>query len=560
MGASREGGPESRGRERRSASRFPEAPDLPTETDDEDFLFHLYRGSELLQDGRELEAKEELEQALLRNPGDQKGQDLLALVYFRVGLYPRAIAIYEQLRQKSPRDPALQLNLALCYLKTGQPERARDELEALLEGHTHHPRAWGYLGLCLDRLGDFAQAQAAFEKSGHVHLARRMMERAANASDDAKATHDPRRLGSQPAREVRAFAREAFEELDAGQLDFSLAEPHSSVKGEENWRAIELGTHPPSTRDGPPPPPMPVLPQPAPVSFGEPQPRRPTLIVAPPPPGSLPTFGIPPAPPPSQLALPPVEPAPLSWSANANANASVGSGSVRPPGKMHSTPPGAMTTAQSVFPPPSAANFAKASALTAADDNAVSLHVTGAVIARPSRACPFATRLESIRTMTGALDSRILERKRHGVSSGETFGGFGSPLVELAGAGQIVVGPKPGYLLSSFVIERIPCTVREDRILGFQLSLAYQNDRLTLGPTDLRVVCLTGTGALILETQSVLVTLEVTPAAPVVARREVVVGWLGGLELTAVSPTDAPGAHHGLVRFRGEGSVMVSGL
>ena len=39
----------------------------------EDFLFHLYRGSELLQDDRVHEAKQELEQALSLQPRDAKG-------------------------------------------------------------------------------------------------------------------------------------------------------------------------------------------------------------------------------------------------------------------------------------------------------------------------------------------------------------------------------------------------------------------------------------------------------------------------------------------------------
>lgn len=532
MGASREV-------ESRSAPRGPGRPPEPSEpardANDEDFLFHLYRGSELLQDGRELEAKEELEQALLRKPGDQKGQDLLAVVYFRVGLYPRAIAIYEQLLQKSPKDPALLLNLALCYLKTGQPERARTELEALLADHAKHPRAWGYLGLCLDRLGDYARAQAAFERSGHTHLARRMMERAAQARP-SDSMHP--NLGSQPAREVRAVAKEAFEELDAGQLDFALAEPHSSVPPDE-WRPLELGTRPPSTRDGPPP---------APNGYAslrhstESAGRRQTLVVAPPPPGAL-VEGLPLPLPPSPLP-PPVALPDAAWS--------VGAGTIHPP-------PSAPTAA-SVFPPPSASHFARASVLAPREEAPVSLHATGVVIARPTRLRPFATRLESIRTMTGALDSKILERKRGGSSLGETFGGFGSPLVELAGEGQVVVGPKPGALLSSFVLEGAPCTVREDRVLGFQLSLVYENERLLLGPSELRAVRFAGQGALVLETTAALVTLAVGPEEPVVARREVVVGWLGAIDVAAVLPADAPGAHHGLLRFSGEGSVLVSGL
>src|SRR3954470_21572624 len=98
----------------------------------EDFLFHLYRGSELLQDNRVHEAKEELEQALKLQPRDSKGQDLLAVVYFRLGLYPRAIEIYEELMRDYPNDASLAQNLSLSYLKTGQPDRSRTWLERLV--------------------------------------------------------------------------------------------------------------------------------------------------------------------------------------------------------------------------------------------------------------------------------------------------------------------------------------------------------------------------------------------------------------------------------------------
>ncbi|HEY0465135.1 MAG TPA: hypothetical protein VGC79_13035, partial [Polyangiaceae bacterium] len=65
--------------------------------DGEDFLFHLYRGSELLQDNCVSEAKEELELALRVQPQDIEGQGLLGVVYFRLGLYPRAQEIYQDI-------------------------------------------------------------------------------------------------------------------------------------------------------------------------------------------------------------------------------------------------------------------------------------------------------------------------------------------------------------------------------------------------------------------------------------------------------------------------------
>src|ERR1700733_14233637 len=93
-------------------------------------------------------------QAMDLQPRDPKGQDLLAVVYFRIGLYPHAIQIYEELLRENPRDHSLRLNLALCCLKTGQAQAAREQLEVVVHNNPAHKRAWGYLGLAFERLGD----------------------------------------------------------------------------------------------------------------------------------------------------------------------------------------------------------------------------------------------------------------------------------------------------------------------------------------------------------------------------------------------------------------------
>src|SRR5688572_14744697 len=194
------------------------APDseTPSDASNEDFLFHLYRGSELLQDNRMDEAKEELERALNLQPRDAKGQDLLAVVYFRLGHYPRAISIYEQLPKKTPRDPALLLNAALCYLKTGQPALAKRELQRVLELNPTDHRAWGYLGLARERLVEIDLAQRAFEQGGHGQMAKRMAARRASMKPP------PAEEESQPTRAVREVVATAFEELDAGELSFEI--------------------------------------------------------------------------------------------------------------------------------------------------------------------------------------------------------------------------------------------------------------------------------------------------------------------------------------------------
>ncbi|RYE88524.1 MAG: tetratricopeptide repeat protein, partial [Myxococcales bacterium] len=159
-----------------------EARSRGTEVASEDFLFHLYRGSELLQDNRVHEAKEELELAIRLQPLDPKGQDLLGVVYFRLGMYPRAIEIFEQLVREYPDERTPRVNLALSYLKTGQAPHARQLLEDTVRLHPDNARAWGYLGLAYERMGDYLKAREAFERGGQEGMTRRMDELLAEAA------------------------------------------------------------------------------------------------------------------------------------------------------------------------------------------------------------------------------------------------------------------------------------------------------------------------------------------------------------------------------------------
>lgn len=155
-------------------------PPVSIRRSDQDFLYHLYRGSELLQANAVDEAKVELERALGLQPRDMEGQALLGVVYFRLGLYPRAIAIFQMLSRSNPDEVTPKVNLALCYLKTGQADAARESLEEVVEKKPTHGRAWGYLGLVYERARDFDKARIAFKRAGRDKLAARMAERAFN--------------------------------------------------------------------------------------------------------------------------------------------------------------------------------------------------------------------------------------------------------------------------------------------------------------------------------------------------------------------------------------------
>jgi hypothetical protein len=211
---------------------------MPSAFEGEDFLYHLFRGSELLQDNCISEAKEELERALRMQPRDIEGQGLLGVVYFRLGLYPRAIEIYEEIIRACPNEVTPRINAALCYLKTGQASLAQGALEEVTQRVPDHERAWGYLGLTYERLKDFGKAQAAFLKAKQPQLARRMEELAARASqppdDDA------------PERgEVRRAAADAVQELDSADEEppFSRANPETELGPSRagRWRAVEPG-------------------------------------------------------------------------------------------------------------------------------------------------------------------------------------------------------------------------------------------------------------------------------------------------------------------------------
>ena len=489
----------------------PPSADSGREVADEDFLFHLYRGSELLQDDRVHEAKESLERALTYQPRDAKGQDLLAVVYFRLGLYPRATQIYETLRNQNPREPSLRLNLALCYLKTSQAGRARDELEALVKAQPDHKRAWGYLGLAYERTGDLTRAQEAFDKGGHAHMARRIAQRGGSLRPSQLPPEPP----ANETREVRQAAGAAFQELDAGELSFSLAAPSPGGvdAGGAPWRAVEMGT-PTMHRSEPPPPPP--SPSPSSPSLSPPQPpRRATIRFS----ATIPA-------PETLPGVAPIEP------------------------RLPSTPPHAA---------PKASDALAAARLPFPAAPGVILHGDAGALLTTSDERPFAVRLEAIRAFVGPASQVVLERRTRDKATGEPLGGVVAPLVKVAGAANVVVRARPKHILVAFGLEDAPAYVREEHLLGFDFALTFESGKLSAGDAEaVRVVQLRGVGAVLLELAAPIGAIAVLPQRAVTVRREAIVGWLGRLVPRVLSAAEAPAGQRGLLSFAGEGTVLVA--
>jgi hypothetical protein len=429
-----------------------------------DFLFHLYRGSELLSDHRLLEAQSELEYALTIQPLDARTHGLLAVVFFRRGLYARAIGTYRELLRDRPDDPTLRLNLALCYLKTGQPQGARVELEALVMEDIEDLRAWGYLAVALQRLGYVEQAQEAFARAGHAELGQRKADRGVP--------------------------------LDSGELSFELVDASGGRR--DSFR--------PSV-----PAPMPAPPAP-----------------------KLDTLG---------------------WGTHLRAAA----------------------PSNAWLAPPPLANFIEDARLERIGD-APGVTLLGSRLARVDigaaedrpRPLGFAFRLESLRSYTGTLDREILPRQMRAdlsspdLAAGETFGGIGTPFATMKSLGQIVVGPRASQRIVAFALRDEAVFFREEAILGFDLSLHYENGRLgpgggggSGGGDGSPLVQLRGDGTVLLELAADLLAIEVKVGGLTV-RKEVVVGWVGRLLPRSLTGEEAPCGQRGLIGFSGEGVVLVT--
>jgi hypothetical protein len=468
--------------------------------DGEDFLFHLYRGSELLQDNCVEQAKEELERALRFQPRDVEGQGLLGVVYFRLGLYPRAIGIYEELARSCPNEITPKVNLALCYLKTGQQGSAREVLEDVIRREPDHLRAWGYYGLALERLGEYEKAQAAFDRAGQPQLARRMTQiidqaRPAPAPDEAE----------RQRYEVRRAAADAALELEAKpDAPFSTAEEAGDLEAvrSSRWRAVEPGAE--------------TVP-PAPEHRG--------LSV----PSHLGRLSVP-------LVSDPTDLLPASIRGRVQASIPIGV----------SGTPSALVSALSVSPPSASER--------------VSLTGTMALVRIE---VAFAVRNDALRAVQPERASfrwAALRRRTRGHDTDEPFGGPATPWSVLEGTGVVAISAADGRSIAALELGGEFVYLREARLLGFDSSARHENGRLPAPPSEpapIVIVQLSGHGTVLVESERPLRALGTSADKKLVVRSESVAGWTGRLLAQPLTAEESPTHAHGFVAFSGDGFVLL---
>jgi uncharacterized protein (AIM24 family) len=143
---------------------------------DEEFLFHLKRGSDLLARGQAEAAKASLERALELRAKDAKVLGLLGQAFYKLGQFDDATIAWQRLVDENPVEPAARVNLGLAFLKARRYPEAQRQLEIALDLNPDHKKAMGYLGLALLESGNAARARDWFRKAGSDQLVARCDE------------------------------------------------------------------------------------------------------------------------------------------------------------------------------------------------------------------------------------------------------------------------------------------------------------------------------------------------------------------------------------------------
>ncbi len=143
---------------------------------DEEFLFHLNRGSEQIGRGEAEAARVSLERALELRPKDPKVLGLLGQAYYKLGRFEGAAEVWQRLVDDNPVEAGARVNLGLACLKAKRYPEAVKQLEIAVDLSPGHKKAMGYLGLALLEAGETARARDWFQRAGSDQMVVRCEE------------------------------------------------------------------------------------------------------------------------------------------------------------------------------------------------------------------------------------------------------------------------------------------------------------------------------------------------------------------------------------------------
>lgn len=143
---------------------------------DDEFLFHLNRGSELLARNEAAAARASLGRALELRPKDSKALGLMGQAEYKLGRFEDAAHAYSRLVEENPVEPSARVNLGLANLKAKRYAEAVRQLSVALDLQPAHKKAMGYLGLAHLEAGEFEKARDWFAQAGSEQMVIRCKE------------------------------------------------------------------------------------------------------------------------------------------------------------------------------------------------------------------------------------------------------------------------------------------------------------------------------------------------------------------------------------------------
>jgi uncharacterized protein (AIM24 family) len=170
---------------------------------EEEFLYHMNRGTDLLGQGETEAAKAALERAFELRPKDPKALGLLGQAYYKLSRFEQAAEVYGKLVDDNPVEPAARINLGLACLKARRYPEAIRQLGIALDINPDHKKALGYLGLAYLEAGEVAKAREHFVRAGSEAMIQRCDELLAVAPQPEPL---PTPAPAQPARRAKEAA------------------------------------------------------------------------------------------------------------------------------------------------------------------------------------------------------------------------------------------------------------------------------------------------------------------------------------------------------------------
>src|SRR5262249_1174880 len=145
-----------------------------------------------------------------------------------------------------------------------------------------------------------------------------------------------------------------------------------------------------------------------------------------------------------------------------------------------------------------------------------------------------------------------LQRRTRGRLQEEPLGGALSPIVEITGKGEIILGPTPGQRLAAVQLDDDALYLREDALIGLDISVSYENGRMPAGDGDaIPMVQLRGPGAVVISLPERAAVIEVIDARSTAVRAFSVIGWAGRMVPRTLLASEAPAGVRGFVAFGG---------